>query len=129
MVVPCYIFIYYYSQEFNLIGSFYNHARPSSSRETEVILFYLHIQNWDKLTQNSQILQLVKGFQIPFHTLPVQKAPPLPLKMIEEDKMLVDKEIIEMLKKGTIEEVSPIPDQYLSTIFLVSENTQDIIRF
>ena len=41
--------------------------------------------------------------------------------MMKEEKILVDKEIIEMLKKGAIEEVSPIPDQYLSTIFLVSK--------
>ena len=77
------------------------------------------LQNWEKLTQDPQILQLVKGYQIPFHTYPLQQFPPHPLKLNKEEQLQVDTEVQNMLTKGAIKEVPPSVDKFLSTIFLV----------
>ena len=65
------------------------------------------LKNWGKLTNNPLILELVKGYQIPFLSEPSQTAPPSSISMSQEETAIVDQEIQEMLKKDTIKLVQP----------------------
>ena len=37
------------------------------------------LENWEKLTSNPAILNIVKGYQIPFLSVPIQKSCPPPI--------------------------------------------------
>ena len=94
-------------------------------------LFYLNIpdiplagrlkyfqKNWKVLTQDPKILSIVEGYDIPFVEKPYQCQIPAKAKFDKTQTQLVNQEIQDMLKKGAIEKVSPVPDQFLSNIFL-----------
>ena len=76
------------------------------------------LKNWECLTQDPQVLEMVKGFQIPFLSHPSQKSY-APMKFSAEEKDLISKEIVQMIQKGAIEEVLPGEGQILSPIFIV----------
>ena len=78
------------------------------------------LKNWEKLTNDPFILELVKGYQIPFLSEPSQTAPPSSTSMSQEETAIVDQEIQKMLKKGAIKLVQPnTKNQFLSSIFIV----------
>ena len=58
----------------------------------------MFFRNWEKLTSNSSILNIVKGYQIPFLSVPIQKSCLSLISMIPKEKILVE----QMLKKGAI---------------------------
>ena len=78
-----------------------------------------YIKNWEKITQDQNILQLVKGYQIPFLKHPKQDRPPPKSSWSLEEQKLIDQEVQKMLQKGAIQEVPSIQGQFLSSIFLV----------
>ena len=57
------------------------------------------IENWQNITQDSAILDIVQGFQIQFQSFPVQKT--LPRSSLQNCK-LVNEEIETLLHKGAI---------------------------
>ena len=78
------------------------------------------LKNWEKLTNDSVILELVKGYQIPFLSETSQMEPPSSILMRQEEIAIVDQEIQERLKKGAIKLVQPnTKNQFLSSIFIV----------
>lgn len=76
------------------------------------------LPNWQKLTQDSFILQVVQGLQIPFITTPVQTSLPFQ-STTGKNAMLIDSEVQDMLAKGAIKQVQPCAGQFLSPVFLV----------
>ena len=70
--------------------------------------------NWKKITSDPFIFNIVKGYQIPFQmsSLPLISMTPL-------EKVSVDQEIEQMLKKGAIKVVQQDLSLFLSSIFLV----------
>ena len=78
------------------------------------------LKNWEKLTKDPFILELVKGYQILFLSEPFQTAPPRSISMSQEETGIVNQEIQEMLKKGAIKLVQPNTDNlFLSSIFIL----------
>ena len=78
------------------------------------------IENWKVLTNDTEILSLVEGYTIPFHEIPQQKNIPNSPKLSQEEKILVQKEIHEMLNKGAIVETpNHLEGQFISNLFLV----------
>ena len=63
------------------------------------------LDSWEVVTQNQDILSVVQGFKIPFHSTPRQRFLP-PISMNRDESNLVDSEIQEMLKKGAIQKVN-----------------------
>ena len=60
---------------------------------------------WMKITQDPKILNIVKGYKIPFHSKPFQsKIPPQPI-VSRKGVELVKLKAKEMLKKGAIRKV------------------------
>ena len=65
------------------------------------------LKEWEELPNDSFILELVKGYQIPFLSEPFQTAPPSSISISQEETAIVDQEIQEILKKGAIKLVQP----------------------
>ena len=61
------------------------------------------IAAWEKITQDQEILSIVKGFEVPFVSLPLQEKIPNLTKMSKEQFSLVEQEVLEMLEKGAIQ--------------------------
>ena len=79
-------------------------------------------KNWEKLTQDQEILPVVKGPVIPFLKIPVQRTIPKQVSTSKTQELLIDQEIMEMLVKGTIKKVEhQFPDQFLNNALLVKK--------
>ena len=81
--------------------------------------FYL--KNWEKLTQDPNILAIVQGYNIPFSEEPFQEVLPTTPRVNQEERILIESEVQEMLKKGAIQQVQSVKGEYLSNLFLVSK--------
>ena len=84
------------------------------------------VQSWEKLSKDHEILEIVKGYEIPLLRTPVQEKIPLNTPLKENQKFLVEKQIKEMFEKGAIKNVSEHKDQhaqnqFLSNLFLVKK--------
>lgn len=69
--------------------------------------------NWEKITQDKNILQWVTGYKISFSKFPVQKQAP---KQNFSQKFL--KSITELKKLGAIKKSNPCKHQYVSSYFI-----------
>ena len=77
------------------------------------------VSNRSKLTDGKEILQIVNGLEIQFLERPNQKQPPTETKMSLEEEKLVDSEVEELLRKGTITPARVSEDQFAKNIFTV----------
>ena len=74
---------------------------------------------WVKITQDSKILDILKGCKILFRSKPLQsKIPSQPIASREGEE-LVKLEVKEMLKRGAIRKVQPSKGEFVSNLFLV----------
>ena len=85
-------------------------------------------KNWRVLTQDNNILSIIKGYEIPFLEQPYQTRFPCVPHMNQNQVQLVDTEIKEMLKKGAIHQALPVQNQFLSTLLLVGKKNGAIDR-
>ena len=74
-------------------------------------------KNWEKLTQDQEILSVVKGYVISFLKLPVQRTVPKQVATSKTQELLIDQEIMEMLDKRAIKKrgtsiLRSVPEQY-----------------
>ena len=76
---------------------------------------------WKKLTRDQSILDLVRGYVIPFQRKPFQSKIPFQLATSREQQKLLDTEVKERLKEGAIRQVSTIKGEFLSNLFLVKK--------
>ena len=76
------------------------------------------LPNWQKLSGNPVILNIVKGWEIPLLEEPVQlkESHQIQMKILESET--TDLEVDNMLKKGAIRIAIPKPEQILSNIFV-----------
>ena len=80
-----------------------------------------YLRNWEKLTQNVNILSIVQGFKILFSQTPFQFGPPQLAMVNQDERLQINSEIKEMLNKGAIQQVKSKPGEFLSNLFLVNE--------
>ena len=76
---------------------------------------------WMKKAQDPKILDIVKGYKIPFHSKPFQSKIPSQPIVSREVEELVKVEVNEMLKKGAIRKVQPSNGEFVSNLFLVKK--------
>ena len=74
------------------------------------------LPNWQKLSSDQVILNIVKGWEIPLLEEPVQLKEPHQIQMNNLESEATDLEVDSMLKKGAIR--IAIPKQILSNIFV-----------
>ena len=72
------------------------------------------------------ILDIVRGYKIPFILLPRQsRLPKNSCQLTKKASDLVDQEVQDMLRKGTIVVPDPKEDQFLSSLFLVKKKDEE----
>ena len=77
------------------------------------------------LTNDTEILSLVKDYTIPFHKISTQKNIHNSPKLIQEEKALAQKEIHEMLNKGAIVEIpNHLEEEFIGNLFLVEKKNK-----
>ena len=75
----------------------------------------MQLGNWEKLTKDNKILQIVKGYQIPFFYKQKQKREPKEINFSMLEKTTIPLEV-ENLSKGAVEQVSPHKDLFLRSL-------------
>ena len=76
-----------------------------------------HVDFWKSLTNDRNILKMVKACDIEFDAQPSQAKPPLPYKYSQDKKRKIDLELLSMLDKKVIEETNSDDVLFLSNIF------------
>ena len=83
-------------------------------------------QELGKLTQDQEILSVVRKYVIPFLKVPVQRTFPKQVAMSKTQDLLINQEIMEMLDKVAIKRVKHhFPDQFLSNFLLVKKKDRE----
>ena len=77
-------------------------------------------RSWMKITRDPKILDIVKGYKIPFHSKPFQIKNPFQPIVSQEGEELVKLEVKEMLR-GAIRKVQPSKGEFVSHLFLVKK--------
>ena len=72
------------------------------------------LANWKLITNDQEILNIVKGWEIPLTDIPIQNKVPQELKMNSLKSQAMDKEVVDMLAKGAIRVAILKEDQFLS---------------
>jgi hypothetical protein len=81
--------------------------------------------NWKKVSNDPNILNIVKGWEIPLEEIPVQTRIPNNVNMSSVEERATDLEIESMLAKGAIREAIPKQDQFLSNIFVTPKGEDE----
>ena len=68
------------------------------------MLKHFHM-NWEKLTSDPYMINLVQGYQVPFSSKPFRNFVRRMVQINQEEVLLADQEIQEMLRKGEIRKV------------------------
>ena len=79
------------------------------------------LENWQQLTLDPWVLQVVKGYYIEFTTAPQQYQAPSEIHTSETRCSLIAEEVTELLSKGAIEETQAGPNSFISQIFPVEK--------
>ena len=57
------------------------------------------LKNWEKITRDREILNIVQGWEIPLLSPPIQTKPPNKISFSEQEKKVISAEISKMLKR------------------------------
>ena len=79
------------------------------------------LKNWEKVTNNSTILSIVKGYSIDFVETPYQPRTAIKAKLNQVQEKPVPQEVKEMMEKDPIREEIHCKDQFVSHLSLVSK--------
>ena len=80
------------------------------------------LEAWEILTKDPEILEIVRGFKIPFLKNPTQKRVPRDATHGSgTSRSTIQVEIENMLKKGAIQQTEHQAEEFLSKIFLVGK--------
>lgn len=77
-----------------------------------------HLDQWQKITNDSWVLQTVTGLKIPFKDLPFQSREPKPFKLSINQSDLLSQVIQNLQEKQVIELSEEEPGQVISNVFL-----------
>ena len=86
------------------------------------------LANWKLLTTDKNILNIVKGWEVPLLDLPTQTRLPQAIKMNSLEEKVMDQEVESMLAKGAIRVAIPKPDQFLSNVFVTPKKEEGEFR-
>lgn len=78
--------------------------------------------NWEKLTDNKGILNIVEGLELKFLSKPVQNRAPKSMNISMEEKMPVEQEIQKLRSKGAITRKYHCKSEFVRNLFLREKN-------
>ena len=73
---------------------------------------------WQRITSDTEILQMVSGQYIEFDTKPCQTRPPAVKCFSAEENAIISKEVANLLKKAVVVETSHEPGEFISSVFV-----------
>lgn len=76
-------------------------------------------KEWRKITRDRELLNIIRGYKIPFKSIPVQNHEPSEHSFSEIEFKAVDEAVEKLLVIGAVEEVVPCSDQFVSNVFVV----------
>ena len=76
-------------------------------------------------SRGEYLMSIVQGFKIPFSQTPFQYGPPQLARVNQEERLQINSEIKEMLRKGAFQQVKSEPGEFLSNLFLVNKKDGD----
>ena len=76
-----------------------NKQLDSDNRQKTFKQTYVFIDQWEKLTDDQDVLQIVSGYCLEFNQEPMQTAPPTPFKLSRPEERPVDQEIKKITQK------------------------------
>ena len=82
------------------------------------------LKKWGKVTNDSTILSIVKGYSMDFVETPYQPKTPRRAKLNQVQEQIVSQEVKEMLERGAIREAIHCKDQFVSHLLLVSKKDE-----
>lgn len=77
------------------------------------------IQNWQLITQDQWVLEMVQGLWLPFTQMPVQSKLPPEVHLSADSTDMIMAEVEELKCKGAISPILQTPGSFLSQLFLV----------
>lgn len=77
------------------------------------------VKNWQKITKDPVVLDMVRGLSLEWAETPHQCREPSTPKFSKAETRSLNSEIQKMLEKGAIEQVQEEQNQFVSTLFLV----------
>ena len=78
-------------------------------------------ENWEMLTNDQWVLQIVAGYQIELSKTPCQTSYPHPMMGSKEEQAQITTEVAGLLAKGAIQKTHLLPESVVSQIFLVEK--------
>ena len=79
---------------------------------------------WKQITKEPEILKIVEGYSIRFQQITLEICSPPPSGNLSEGQIVaIDKEIANLLKKGTMKLCSHIPGESVSNIFTIPKKS------
>ena len=88
-------------------------VQPQAGRVSTCLL------NWQEITSDPWVLQVVKGYRIKWIREPFQIMPAITLMKSEEASQLMEEEVQSLLARQAVEVALPCKDQFISRLFLV----------
>ena len=79
------------------------------------------LEAWEILTKDPKILEIVKGFKIPFVKNPTEERVPQIPHIVQEHAAVIQLEIENMLKMGILQQAEHQAGELLSNIFLIEK--------
>ena len=86
----------------------------------------LFLPNWQKITVDPAILNVVRGYKLEFLSSPIQEYIRNPLQFSHAESEKIDSEVATLLEKGALSMVKPVSGQFLSSLFLVPNETETL---
>ncbi|CAD6208818.1 GSCOCG00003625001-RA-CDS, partial [Cotesia congregata] len=80
------------------------------------------LKAWKSITSDEFVIQCVKGYKIPFKSIPVQNCLPPTRLWSKQEVINIQSEINRLLSIGAIVEVEEVSDQFISPFFLVPKS-------
>lgn len=77
------------------------------------------LKEWENITKDRYILNVIRGFKIPFKSLPIQINEPGIGNYSDEEKHLIDESIVKLLSTGAVVNSQDEEGQFVSRIFTV----------
>ena len=96
-----------------------NKQLDSDNRQKTFPQTHAFTDQWKKLADDQDVLQIVSGYYLEFDQEPMQTAHPTAFKLSRPEERLVDQETKKLLKKGAMEVVEHAENQFLLNIFTV----------
>ncbi|XP_040264037.1 uncharacterized protein LOC120979380 [Bufo bufo] len=81
----------------------------------------LFSQAWSRITSDQWVLSTVRGFHIELTSFPLSISLPHPVVLSEQNRVLVDSELSDLVRKGAVEPAPGPPYGVISNIFLVAK--------